>query len=682
MIVQPADSCIRRLVSQIASEVTRLRRIAFWLLSSIFLLLFSGTGQAGWVPVGPFGGDVRSLVADPRDPDRMFLGTRTGQVYLSTDGGKQWRRLTDLPASADWVVDDLLVDPTDSRILYAGMWSVLGNGGGVFKSTDGGNSWQLLEGLSGQFVRALALSTSNPKVLVAGTHEGVFRSDDAGLDWRRISPPGHPEIRNLESVAIDPVHPEIIYVGTWHLPWKTADGGATWVSMKKGMIDDSDVFSILVDSSNRRTVYATACSGIYRSDSAGAEWRKIQGIPNSARRTHTLVLDPADPQVLYAGTTEGLWRTQDGGQSWQRLTSSTWVINAVVIDPRDTRHVYLGMDHAGVMESRDEGKTFQAANQGFAQRQVSRIVADPQQNSRFYVALLHDREFGGVYATDDRGSSWQQWSDGLEGRDVLSLLVVSRPAWKLLAGTTEGVWEYSAEKPVWQNKSLWEISSNKRLNPDEAVVVRDLYQRDPAEPIYAATSAGLFASADGGVWKRLPLGAAPGGFYAVRTAGQGGKTILAATSTLLEFSSDGGQSWSRLNLEGDRRLQVHSIAAHPKSPGVIFVGTETGLFRSTDDGRLWEKFGRGVPLSPISEVVIAPHDPLHVFVAGSIGVFQSLDGGDRYQRLEEGIEGLQVQRLMIPPSGDSNLFVASALNGVFLLSDWQFLLTHLQERSQ
>ena len=115
---------------------------------------------------------------------------------------------------------------------------------------------------------------------------------------------------------------------------------------------------------------------------------------------------------------------------------------------------------------------------------------------------------------------------------------------------------------------------------------------------------------------------------------------------------------------------------------MIFVGTETGLFRSTDDGRLWEKFGRGVPLSPISEVVIAPHDPLHVFVAGSIGVFQSFDGGDRYQRLEEGIEGLQVQRLMIPPSGDSNLFVASALNGVFLLSDWQFLLTHLQERSQ
>src|SRR3989338_221619 len=108
MIVQPADSCIRRLVSQIASEVTRLRRVAFWLLSSIFFLLFSGTGQAGWVPVGPFGGDVRSLVADPRDPDRMFLGTRTGQVYLSTDGGKQWRRLTDLQASADWVVDDLL----------------------------------------------------------------------------------------------------------------------------------------------------------------------------------------------------------------------------------------------------------------------------------------------------------------------------------------------------------------------------------------------------------------------------------------------------------------------------------------------------------------------------------------------------------------------------------------------
>lgn len=341
------------------------------------------------------------------------------------------------------------------------------------------------------------------------------------------------------------------------------------------------------------------------------------------------------------------------------------------------------MDHAGVVESRDGGKTFQASNQGFAQRQVSRIVADPNKNGHFYVALLHDLEFGGVYETDNHGASWQQLSGGLEGRDVLSLLVVNRPTGKLLAGTMTGVFEYSAEKLAWQNKSRWEVSPGKFLKPGEAVVVQDLFQRDPAEPIYAATSSGLFASTDGELWKRLPLATSAGGFYAVRTSGKGGKLMLVATSTTLEISPDGGQRWSRLNLEEDGRLKVHSIAVHPKRPDVIFVGTETGLFRSTDAGLLWEKFGRGVPVSPISEVAIAPDDPLHIFVASSIGVFQSLDGGNRYQRLEEGLEELLVQRVVIPPNReDIGLLVTSAYNGIFFNSSWRLLLTHLQESSQ
>ncbi|MBI4460637.1 MAG: transcriptional regulator [Acidobacteria bacterium] len=656
-----------------------LRGASLLLLYVPFFCSSPAGAQDGWIPLGPFGGDVRSLASDPQDPDRMFLGTRTGQVYLSTDAGKHWSRIAGLQAPSDWVVDDLLIDPVDSRTVYAGMWSLQGNDGGIFKSTDGGISWQLLEGLTGQFVRAIALAPSNPKTLVAGTREGVFRSEDAGLHWRRISPAGHPEIRNLESVAVDPLRPEIIYVGTWHLPWKTSDGGASWVPAKRGMIDDSDVFSILVDFSDNRTIYATACSGIYRSDTAGAEWRKIQGIPNSARRTHTLVQDLSNPNVLFAGTTEGLWRTGNGGLSWQRLTPPSWVINAIAIDPRDRSHIYLGMDHAGVMESRDGGETFQAANQGFAQRQVSRIVADPHQSDRFYVGLLHDREFGGVYATDDRGDSWRQISNGLKGQDVLSLLVLGRPSGKLLAGTTEGLFEYSEQLRTWQNKSRWEISPGKYLSPDRPMLVRDLYQRSPAEPLYAATAAGLFESTDGALWKRLPPDTAPGGFYLVRTTGENGRILLGVTSASLELSLDAGRTWSRVNLEGSGRQKINSIAAHPQNPGVIFVGTEAGLFRSSDEGRRWEKFGRGVPLSPILEVTIEPDNPSHILVATTIGVFQSLDGGDRYQRLGDGFDGLGVQRLSMPRRGDSDVVVVSTHNGLFLHADWQLLLTSLQE---
>ncbi len=102
-----------------------------------------------------------------------------------------------------------------------------------------------------------------------------------------------------------------MYAGTWHLAWRTEDGGATWQHINKGMIEDSDVFSIIVDSSNPSVVFASACSGIYKSQNAGELFQKMQGIPFSARRTRVLKQDPGNPAVVYAGTTEGLWRTGD-----------------------------------------------------------------------------------------------------------------------------------------------------------------------------------------------------------------------------------------------------------------------------------------------------------------------------------------------------------------------------------
>ncbi len=129
---------------------------------------------------------------------------------------------------------------------------------------------------------------------------------------------------------------DVIYAGTWHLPWKTEDGGKTWHNIKKGVIDDSDVFSIVIDRAQPANLFISACSGIYRSDSAGELFRKIQGIPYSARRTRMLQMDPTDHNVVYAGTTEGLWKTIDAGATWKHMTGSNIVINDVLMDPRQS----------------------------------------------------------------------------------------------------------------------------------------------------------------------------------------------------------------------------------------------------------------------------------------------------------------------------------------------------------
>src|SRR5262245_50084679 len=271
-----------------------------------------------WVSVGPPGGDVRSLAMDPRDPRVVFLGTADGILYRSDDSGRRWRRMDPGFPKRGVSLDDLQVDPR-GRVLV-GYWDVSGDGGGAARSLDGGETFTVLPGVDGQAVKALAFAPSNPDVLAAGTPTGVLRSDDGGDSWRRISPEGHAEIRNLDSVAFDPADPDVLYVGTWHLPWKTEDGGRSWRSVHVGMIADSDVMTMTVDRRSPSTVFATACSGMYRSSDAAARWTKIRGIPSSSRRTRAFAQDPERPERFLAGTTEGLWLSEDGAVTW-RLVS-------------------------------------------------------------------------------------------------------------------------------------------------------------------------------------------------------------------------------------------------------------------------------------------------------------------------------------------------------------------------
>ena len=644
---------------------------------------------ATWMPVGPFGGDARSLAAEHSNPDRIYAGTGTGQVYFSNDGGRNWSRFTTLAAPSDWVVDDIVIDPSNPRVVYAAMWSLGAGGGGIFKTTDGGKNWIALEGMKGQSVRALATAPSQSQTLVAGTLQGVFRTTDGGDHWRPISPPGHAEIRNVESVAIDPMHPEIIYVGTWHLPWKTPDGGVHWTSIKKGMVDDSDVFSIAIDPAHPEIVFATACTGIYRSDNAGEEWRKIQGIPESSRRTRTLVLDPRDPETVYAGTTEGLWRTPDGGRSWLRLTAHTWVINDILLDPREPNHFMIAMDSAGIMESWDGGKTFRGANAGYSQVRISRVVADPIEKERLYIGVLHGGEFGGVFTTTNRGASWQQLSAGLDGRDVLSLLVQRDPEWKVLAGTPEGVFEYSPDHPIWKNTGRWELPKQlpKEVPPGlspRGPAVRDLYQRTPHDPVYAATSAGLFESADGKIWKRLPLTSSDDGVWKVASFGDQNQNLLAATSLRLALSRDQGATWSTVSLDGSHAIRVQKIAPNPTRPAVVFVAADAGLFRSVDAGSTWSAMGRGLPVASQYDAFVSVGNPQQVFVAGASGAFYSLDGGEWYSRLGDGpsSDGLSYGASGLEMQNGGDFFAVSMHNGLFLLDDREATLPRVRRPTE
>ena len=274
------------------------------------LTLCGRTHAQRWERLGPEGGAVVSLGASPAG--EVYLGTADGHVFASRDGAKSWELRGRVGGRLDAVITRLVVDERAGKRLFAAVWyQEAGAGGGVFRSKDGARHWESA-GLEGETVRALEIAPSQPDELVAGTRSGVFRSVDGGERWERISPPGDEELRNVDSLAIDPRDANVIYAGTYHLPWTTRDGGKTWKSVIAGIIDDSDVMSLRVDATNPDRVYMSACSGIYRSENQGAEWTKLQGIPYAARRSQVILQDPQRPKTLYAGTTApntvGKWK--------------------------------------------------------------------------------------------------------------------------------------------------------------------------------------------------------------------------------------------------------------------------------------------------------------------------------------------------------------------------------------
>src|SRR5277367_2713289 len=340
--------------------------LQYFFLGFVSLSLIQSNKAQGaaipWVSVGPGGGDARSFAYDPADPKHIYLGTTTSWIYDSTDGGASWKRLARLGKVDDLVVDNIVVDSTDPRTIYAGVWQVDRTAGGIYISHDSGATWTSSSDMEGKSVRALSQAASDPKILIAGAISGVYRSEDSGVHWTEISPQGSGEIHKVESVAIDPVNPRTIYAGTWHLPWKTTDGGVTWHNIKEGLIDDSDVFSIIIDPTRPSVVYASACSGIYLSENGGELFRKVQGIPSTARRTRVLMQDPTNRKIVYAGTTEGLYKTVDDGVNWTRITGPDVIINDIYVNPKDPQHVLLATDRSGVLLSNDAGTTFNAAN--------------------------------------------------------------------------------------------------------------------------------------------------------------------------------------------------------------------------------------------------------------------------------------------------------------------------------
>ncbi len=603
-----------------------------------------------WTAMGPLGGDVRSIAVDPMNARRVYLAAPFGVLYRSDDAGRSWLRVVPGFPRSSQILDALLVSPRGP--LFVGFWDVNARDGGVAKSADGGETFRVV--LDHESVRALAMAPSDPGFLVAGSLSGVFASPDDGESWRRITPADHPELRNVESVAIDPRDPRVIYVGTRHLPWKTTDGGVTWNAVRRGMIDDSDVFTITLDRRNPDRVHATACSGIYRSEQGASTWSRVRGMPYSSRRARAFAQDRRAPGTFYAGTTQGLWVSDDDTLSWQARTPLDLVVNDLVT--LDDGTVLAATDGSGVLRSVDRGRTWAESNEGFKERFVSSVAYD-RARGRVLVGIWGDRRDGGVFSATSVPGAWTRLAEGLKGREVLSLLVQGP---RTFAGTDEGLFVLDPAEGMWRVVPL--LQPGARAG---GVRVRILGLAGFADQVVlAATSLGVFRSEGvGGPW-RLSPGA--GGESTAVAISDDGRLALSANAAGVMLSLDGARTW--VALAGPASGRVNALAVVGGSPTVLLAATHQGLRRSYDLGGTWLEGALNLPDSDYTGLLVSGGgEVIHVSDFAWGGVYRSDDRGVSFRRLA--VPGLASDRVWALGSGLSpgDLLAAPLVGGLHLL---------------
>ncbi len=642
-------------------------RLGKQVLSYLSLIVVSSLPLlGGWRLSGPFGGSARSIAIDPQNRNTLLAGARDSLLFRSDDAGSSWRLLP-FPPGAPGTVEALIVDPALSGHFYAGLDAGDSPSSGVYESKDGGQSWQPLAGLHGSRIQSLAMSPGDARTLAAGTAKGVFLSLDAGENWRHISDEKNSEMQDITALAFDPSDARTIYAGTPHLPWKTTDAGANWRPIHTGLIDDSDIFSIRVNPKRPQLIFASACSGIYRSENAGEVWTKLRGIPGTHRRTHIIAEDPRNPDVIFAGTTLGLFKTPDAGRSWRHLNAEQ--VNWMVFDPVDPQIFYLATEYAGILKTTDFGESFQPVNKGFANHSLKQITGT---GKRLYASSVYEGRYGGVFASDDGGLGWRLRAneEALLGRNLNSLVAASASGELLFAASENAVLKSPDGGKTWSTLTI-----RPRITPGRTpqsfgplrILCLQAVQTDKLL-LFAGTQTGLFRSSDGGAsWERVTWTGLTGmPVNAIYAPPRGASRLAVRTNDGLFISEDGGWTWDHATL-AVHTYYIYGVALPVNRDAPMLAATSRGVLQSVDGGVHWRIIEDGVPAATVNSVRFHPDRILEAFLVQYGRVYRSVDGGTTWQLFpSEGLENSSVQVLWLAPEIPGRVFALSAARGALV----------------
>lgn len=371
---------------------------------------------------------------DPEDPNVVYVaGYVSGidpdpGVYKTTNGGESWS-----PTPIGEIVRSISIAASDPSTLLAGAQ----DGIGLWTTTNGADDWDVSnDGLSNNDVGAIATAPSAAGTVYAATgYNGVYRSEDGGESWAPTA--FVDELGQFYSIATDPTAAGTVYVGAQTTGiHKTVNGGASWTSLGTTNLPIL-ISSIVVSPDAPQTVYAGGFPSVSRSTTGGASWTFLQngmsGFPL------VLVMDPSSSSTLWAGTDpangpfSGVFKSTNGGDLWTPMNvglpaATGRAVQAIAVDPASSSIVYASLEGAGIYKSTNAGASWAEANVGLTSYDVRSLAVDPESPTTVYAATGGH----GVFVSTNGGASWAASNAGLYNGFVLELAV--EPG-RLYAGT-------------------------------------------------------------------------------------------------------------------------------------------------------------------------------------------------------------------------------------------------------
>ena len=408
---------------------------------------------------------VRFILFDYHNPDTLYASTGIFDreaandigvgILKSIDGGETWFQINEgIPNSeGNRFCGFLEMHPNDPKILFAACGNNARGSGGVFKTTNGGQSWRKV--LSGETFTIVTFSPSSPNIVYAGSEQAFHRSEDNGQHWKRLwkknegtwGPPGIRPGFPIGAV-VDPDNPYILFANNYGGGnFKSFDGAETWVDSSTGYTG-AHMHGVAIDPENPAIVYALARSGPFQSFNGGQDWKGLAFNPLSSAEWNAVAVNPKDSkEILVADEFQGrIFKTSDAGKTWKivfRHPQATCKnsqedrhgFKALAYTPSDPKIIYAGMRKGrrsidgdfparasfGMYKSVDGGETWLAINNGLNTFliNINAIAVHPSDPDIVYIGTWQD----GVFKTVDGGGSWRRINNGLTSLDVRSLAI-------------------------------------------------------------------------------------------------------------------------------------------------------------------------------------------------------------------------------------------------------------------